>query len=605
MYMDRIVARENFLTSRQVSPDIPTFIADSWKRSLSHNVDLNLRKSPKLHKHTETQALQTSSLLYQAFQTFMPKIKSISSSKYSFILADNKARLLSVYAKEGLMELLKTFNAVPGGVWSEDLCGTTAFGTTLVVGQSVVIQDAQHFCESWQTISCAGVPIFHPVSRKMIGVLDLTCFTEDFPANAVILTEMLAKGLETEMYSQLQLRKNIIENAYSEKSLGITDDTLFAIDLDGHIIRSNMQDVNYKHMWSNQFDWQQFFQTSQESILHLSSSFLSQEHPLPFSSESNGGCLHFIYYRDQIIGTIIQISQQSEKRFTSKPLVSIGALSSNSDMTLKEEANKAGIIGESPQLIGLLKKIVKVASRDSTVLLIGESGTGKEVLSKFIHSKSLRKKKTFVAINCATFSHDLVTSELFGYAPGMFTGAVKEEKAGLFEEAQGGTLFLDEIAELPLPAQAMLLRVLQEKQVTRIGEYHPRSVDVRVVVATNQDIKQLTEQGKFRLDLYYRLSVVELKVPSLRERKDDIVLLAEHLLNQYSQDDRKGFQLMPETVNVLSTYYWPGNVREIKNAMEHAVVFAEDNRIYPDDLPDHIIREIDVEKNLKLLHIHP
>jgi transcriptional regulator with PAS, ATPase and Fis domain len=140
------------------------------------------------------------------------------------------------------------------------------------------------------------------------------------------------------------------------------------------------------------------------------------------------------------------------------------------------------------------------------VLLIGESGTGKEVLTQYIHSNSLRKDKAFVAMNCATLAHDLAASELFGYAPGSFTGGMKEGKAGLFEAAHGGTVFLDEIAELPLPIQAMLLRVLQEKQVTRIGEYRPRTIDVRVIAATNQDLKKSTEEGKFRLDLYYRLN---------------------------------------------------------------------------------------------------
>ncbi|WP_256238864.1 sigma 54-interacting transcriptional regulator [Bacillus sp. EB600] len=168
---------------------------------------------------------------------------------------------------------------------------------------------------------------------------------------------------------------------------------------------------------------------------------------------------------------------------------------------------------------------------------------------------------------------------------------MKEGKAGLFEAAKGGTLFLDEITELPLPVQAMVLRVLQEKQVTRIGEYKPRPVDIRVIAATNQDLKKWTEAGKFRLDLYYRLNVIELKVPSLRERKEDIVLLAEHFLSKHNQDLFE-YYLMPETIELLRSYDWPGNVREMQNVMEYAVAFADDFRIFPENLPDYIVEAV-------------
>jgi transcriptional regulator of acetoin/glycerol metabolism len=593
MYHDRILARDNFLSSRQVNANTPPVIAESWNRSLSYNVDFNLRKSPKVLKQAETQVLQTSSLLYHAFQTIIPKIKSFASSKYSFILADNHARLLSVYAEEGLKELLKTFNAVPGGVWSEELCGTTAFGTTLVAGKSVVIQDAQHFCESWQMISCAGVPIFHPISSKTIGVLDLTCFTDDFPANAVVLTEMLAKSLEMEVLSQLQIHKLFLENAYLEKELRIANDILIAVNSDGQIVRSNDPDIiNQQQEWNNQFDWHHFFQMSQEqSVIRLSTTSVRKEHPLPFSSDSSGGCLQFVYYRDQIIGAIIQMLRKpmrTGKLPSLEPQHSNRGVSATIGTTKGDDETEAGVIGKSSQWLGLLEKIKKVAKRDMSVLLIGESGTGKEVLSQYIHSNSLRKDKAFVAMNCATLAHDLVASELFGYAQGSFTGGMKEGKAGLFEAAHGGTVFLDEIAELPLPIQAMLLRVLQEKQVTRIGEYRPRPIDVKIIAATNQDLKKSTEEGKFRLDLYYRLNVIELKVPSLRERKDDIVHLAEYFLrkqNHHSSD----YDLMPETVEILRSYDWPGNVREMKNVIEHALVFADNARILPAHLPDHIV----------------
>lgn len=594
MYNERVFAKEKFLSSRQVNSDIPLIIAESWRRSLSYNVDLNLRKSPKVLNPTEIQMLQTSSLVYHAFQTIIPRIESFSNSKYSFILADNQARFLSVYANEGLMELLKTFNAVPGGVWSEELCGTTAFGTTLAAGKSVVIHDAQHFCENWQVISCAGVPIRHPINRKTIGVLDLTSFSEDFPTNAVLLTETLAKSLEMEVFRQLQIHRLFLENAFLEKELQIANDLLIAVDIDGQIVRSNDPEIINRQEWSHQFDWDQFFQESQEqSVMKLSSSSILQERPLPFSNDSSGGCLKLVYYHDRIVGALIQMSRQPMRTgkvpsSDNKPLRSNRVLSPNIGAPRVDDERQSEIIGKSPQWLGLLAKVKKVAEREMSVLLIGESGTGKEVLSQYIHSNSLRRHKPFVAVNCAAFAHDLAASELFGYAPGTFTGGVKEGKVGLFEAAQGGTLFLDEIAELPLPVQAMLLRVLQEKQVTRIGEYRSRPVDIRIIAATNQDLKQWMDEGKFRLDLYYRLNVVELKVPSLKERKEDIVLFAEHFLSKHNQD-LSDYYLMPETIELLRSYNWPGNVREMQNVMEYAVAFADDFRIFPWNLPDYMV----------------
>jgi len=238
-----------------------------------------------------------------------------------------------------------------------------------------------------------------------------------------------------------------------------------------------------------------------------------------------------------------------------------------------------------------MQNLSKIAVRDTIVLLIGESGTGKEMLARYLHQNSMRKHKPFIPVNCAAFAHNLIASELFGYAPGTFTGGLKEGKKGLFEAANGGTLFLDEIAELPLPTQAMLLRVLQEKQVTRIGEYHPRSLDIRVVTATNQDLKDAIQKEKFRLDLYYRLNAVELQVPALRERKEDIVPMAKHFLQKHRSSTFIN-RLMPSAVELLLSYDWPGNVRELKNTMEHAAIYSDDGHIYPCHLPDALVESV-------------
>ncbi|EJL32667.1 sigma-54-dependent Fis family transcriptional regulator [Brevibacillus sp. BC25] len=584
MYKNRIKARDTFLSAGQVKADVPVSISESWSRSLSYKIDPNLRKTPEVLNQMDVHMLQESSLLYHAYQSIIPKIQSFIHTKYSIMLADHKARLLHVNADHQLMELLTSFNAVPGGVWSEELCGTTAFGTTLVAGQPVVIHDAQHFCESWQNISCAGVPIFHPITKQVIGVLDLTSFAEDFPAHALVLTQTVAKSMEMEIFNQLQIHRLYLENTFLEKELSMTNDLLVAIDLEGQIVRSNDPTTSDQQEWCNRLDWQRFFQSCQEqSDLSVLSTIVAAERPLPFSPDPATGRLQLVYYKNRMIGALVQMRRQPAR--SAKIVEFADNPSQNRGLPIKGTAKE--MVGESPQWLGLLQKLDKVAGRDMSVLLIGESGTGKEVLSQYIHDHSLRRHKPFVAVNCAAFAHDLVASELFGYAPGTFTGGLKEGKVGLFEVADGGTLFLDEIAELPLPIQAMLLRVLQEKQVTRIGEYKARPLDIRIVAASNKDLKRMADAGQFRLDLYYRLNSIELKVPPLRERKEDIDPMAEHFLGAHRHGSF-AYRLMPDTMDALRLYDWPGNVRELKNAIEHAVVFAEDDRIFPWHIPDMI-----------------
>ena len=243
------------------------------------------------------------------------------------------------------------------------------------------------------------------------------------------------------------------------------------------------------------------------------------------------------------------------------------------------------LIGGTPAMKRLYRTIEKVAATDATVLIIGESGTGKELVAQMLHRTSGRGEAAFVAVNCAAIPETLIESELFGHEKGAFTGAHRRRE-GKFEEADGGTLFLDEIASMPLPLQATLLRVLQEWRFTRLGGSGETEVDVRVVAASNRDLPQLVKDGEFREDLYYRLNVVPIELPPLRDRRDDIPLLAKTFLEQASaRHGREVGALPPSIVRLLMDYGWPGNVRELSNAIERLVLLAEDERLSVEDLP--------------------
>jgi DNA-binding NtrC family response regulator len=261
-------------------------------------------------------------------------------------------------------------------------------------------------------------------------------------------------------------------------------------------------------------------------------------------------------------------------------------------LQLSQESGFCGIIGRSPAILKVFDIIQTVASSTSSILITGESGTGKELVARAIHSLGNRKDRPFVPINCSAITETLFESELFGHIRGSFTNAF-DNKKGLLEVASGGTVFLDEVGDIPLSIQVKLLRAIQEKEIRRIGSTENIKIDVRFISATNRDLKRLISEGKFREDLYYRLNVIEIDMPPLRERDGDIVILAHYFLNRYVRamnKEIKGFS--PDALVALENYPWPGNIRELENAIERAVVMCRSEEIQVCDLPENITRRI-------------
>ena len=266
-------------------------------------------------------------------------------------------------------------------------------------------------------------------------------------------------------------------------------------------------------------------------------------------------------------GTDIEDRKQDEERMR------------NENLALREEIDHASmfeeIVGSSQPLHTVLRQVAKVAPMDSTVLILGETGVGKELIARAIHKRSNRATRAFIRVNCAAIPPSLIASELFGHEKGAFTGAT-QRRLGRFESANGGTIFLDEIGDLPAETQIALLRVLQEREVERVGSSQPISVDVRVVAATNSDLRAAVAAGIFREDLFYRLNVFPIQVPSLRERVDDIPLLVEYLIERYAKKAGKKFKTITKrTLDLFRAYDWPGNIRELQNVVERAVILSD------------------------------
>ena len=261
------------------------------------------------------------------------------------------------------------------------------------------------------------------------------------------------------------------------------------------------------------------------------------------------------------------------------------------DMRMQHHSDN-GMVATSPAMQNILHMVQHIADTDSTVMVTGETGAGKEVIVNEIYTTSLRKDKPMVSVNCGAIPPSLVESELFGYADGAFTGARKKGKPGFFEIANGGTLFLDEVGELPVAMQVKLLRVLQEKEILRVGALKPVHVDVRIIAATNRNLLDMVEEGDFREDLYYRLNVISIKIPPLRERQEDIVPLARLFVKRFNEKYNKNKKLSIELGNILHDLPWPGNVRELENLMESMVVLSPEDLLVPEYLPEQYLSQI-------------
>ena len=271
---------------------------------------------------------------------------------------------------------------------------------------------------------------------------------------------------------------------------------------------------------------------------------------------------------------------------------------------LENRFSFGNILGKNRRMQQIYDLISDISNTDSTVLVQGESGTGKELIARAIHFNSHRKDKPFIVANCSAYAQNLLESELFGHERGSFTGAIRR-KIGRFELAHGGTIFLDEIGEISPPTQILLLRVLQDRRFERVGGEETLEVDVRIIAATNKNLVEEMKKGTFREDLYYRLNVIPLFVPPLRERKDDLLLLASHFLEKFSQEKGKDIKnFSPDVLEIFLAHAWPGNVRELENVIEHAVIVAKKRLILPRDLPQSLTQEPEALQRSFTLHDH-
>ncbi|WP_088188520.1 sigma-54-dependent Fis family transcriptional regulator [Desulfosporosinus sp. FKA] len=525
--------------------------------------------------------------LLQIARLFMANLyRFVAGSGFIVMLSDEHGYIMEVIGDRETMTVATQLNLSQGASWVEEEVGTNGIGTALATQKPVQISGAEHYCQKVHFWTCSAAPILDS-QGKIMGILQMSgpnWKTHEHTLGMVVAAvEAIKNQLRLHLRNRdLSLLNNRLKNVILTVSEGI-----IVIDKRGMIEQINpiaetifcQPEAKIK---GNSIEDYLGESVSVREMLARGKSFKDSE-VVTYTSKGSTNCLSS--------GKPIR----DDKGDFSGGVIFINPIPQNKHYVNRGSGEPAAfefaaIIGESKELQKGIKLAKIAAASKSHVLLQGESGTGKEVFAQAIHNSSSRRNGPFVAINCGAIPRELIGSELFGYEGGSFTGAKSGGRAGKFELASGGTLFLDEIGDMPLEQQVSLLRVLQDKHVMKIGGYQSVPVDVRIICATNKNLREEVRKGTFRQDLFFRLNVINIFLPPLRERREDIPLLFRSFYKEICP--RLGVDLLPvdsRVVSYLSQYNWPGNVRELQNVIERMVNLAQGQGIRPELLPDEIL----------------
>ncbi len=563
-------------------------ILRSWQRCHKTGVDPYDRR---LHNHlygdSLAEAMRKRERLISVAYPFMTDLYDIvRGSGFVVVLTDEDGYILKLFGDDGASETPITSNFFIGASWHERDAGTNAIGTALEEQKPVQVSGAEHYCRKHHCLTCSAAPIFDPDDR-LIGILDISGHFEGAHLHTLGMVVAAAKAI----IAQLRIRRKNHQLAMANKKLtsffNMVSDGVLIIDHDGTVTELNpaaerifgrnrpeLKGTKLPSLLAGNgsgkmggLDWQQSH--SEIEIL----------------LNTNSGSCHCLASAEPIIN---EQETFSGSFLTLRPIKAVQHLVHRFS-GYSASLQFSDIIGQSREMEEAVELAKLSAQTASNVLLQGESGTGKEIFAQAIHNQSNRYDEPFIPLNCGAIPRELVGSELFGYEDGAFTGACRGGKPGKFELADGGTLFLDEIGDMPLEQQAVLLRVIQEKRMTRIGGIKVIPVDVRLICATHKNLLEKVREGTFRQDLYYRLNVMSITIPPLRERLEDIPLLFQHFLDKLCRDRGHKLNVDRDMMHYLYAYPWPGNVRELQNVVERATNLAINGVINMHQLPGEIV----------------
>jgi transcriptional regulator of acetoin/glycerol metabolism len=487
--------------------------------------------------------------------------------------ADGIVLRLEGDTKIALRNAVEKTHLLPGSSWSETTCGTNAIGTALETGQAIQVHATEHFCSGIQRWTCSASVIRDPIDGAVIGAIDISGLSDSYARQALALAISAAARIEAHLLQmEMDARYRLLDQCFwmlppSDRHHAVLFDSAGRpFKASGEMVQI-MRDLGAPRCLPD------FPQLGSSDDRHWGTS-----RPAWIKEE----WLRPVVHQGEHLGTVMVAPKPMTANRTFPGLA-------------RGEARAFGnVIHSTPKMHEVVEKCRRVAATAAPVLLLGETGVGKEIFAQGIHAASPRRDRPFVVVNCGSVSRELLASELFGYVDGAFTGARRGGIAGKIEAASGGSLFLDEIGELPLDLQPMLLRALESGEINRIGETTARKVDFRLIAATNRDLQSEIHERRFRKDLYYRLAVVPIVVPPLRERSDDIPMLVDHFVAQarmrYGLGDRR---FASDTLARLKGHDWPGNVRELRNLVESLMLTSGGDVIEASELPD-LIRQAEL-----------
>lgn len=513
--------------------------------------------------------LETKRELILTAVPFMNHLYSfVKGSGFFVILTDEEGCILTVMGDEGILSEAFGCKMIPGAYMDERSIGTNAMGTCLAEKMPLQVSGEEHYIRKYHRWTCSAAPIRNG-DGEIVGALDITGYSKSVHSHTLGMVVAAANAIEKMLESQNYAKALRKAKVYHEKVLDSIVAGIVTTDEEGNILTANKGALDFFGYQSEEFgrlsirellpQWEEIRQQ-----VMAGEAFFEQD--VPVRAKRNKLQYNLSVYpikeeKDEFTNFILVFKEVRKQRKLMDKLMGRHAI-----YTFDK------IIGEDPNFLRVVEFAKKVANSRSNVLITGESGTGKELFAQSIHNFSQRQSEHFVAINCGAIPETLIESELFGYEEGAFTGAKSTGQPGKFEIADGGTIFLDEIGEMPLDMQTRLLRVIEEGTVSRIGGVREVVVDVRVIAATNKNLQEEVEKGRFRKDLYYRLNVLPVGLPPLRERKEDIPLFVEYFMDRVSKKlNKRKVALTEDVYEELMDYHWPGNVRELENYIELAV----------------------------------
>ncbi|MDB5781563.1 MAG: sigma-54-dependent Fis family transcriptional regulator [Caballeronia mineralivorans] len=589
VHSDRNTMRawERFLAGDS-SLSVPSALVASWQRSLQSGVNPSANLAPFAVHGDAVEALRWRhrELLAASDRLFAATADLFADSHSILLLTNQDGVILKAAGDLRTLTAGEKIHLTTGGDWREGMAGTNGIGTALATGEPTYIHGSEHFCEGIKSWSCAAAPICEPGTGAIIGVLDISGPPSTYQINNLTLAITAARQIEMVLAEQ-SARQHMRLLAFCLQRLSSSDAAgMIAIDRRGRLVHTTGR-VPLPVGIGERFPGMDENSAVEDWARHLPQGLRAEWfNPVVVEGSTIGAMLVVPAMR----------SRQAANRIAERSGTVGNAVGSGVGSEAGSEADPqrncfAQILGQSAAMLAAVNRGRQLARRRVPVLIEGETGVGKELFARAIHGEE-RGGGAFVAYNCGAASKELIGSELFGHVRGAFTGATAEGRPGRFELAHGGTLCLDEIGELPLELQPVLLRALEEGVVYRLGDTQPRRVDVRLLAMTNRNLHDEVKSGRFRGDLYYRISVTRIRIPPLRERDIDIDLLVEHFNRRLAQRHAVPLRrLNAEVMAVLRAYSWPGNVREMRNIIENLLLTSREEEVALDELPAELLDE--------------